>query len=140
MDWLALTFSVSGVHTWLWLPPLVAFAISFFTSMVGISGAFLLLPFSNSRNWLASFEAMEKLKPLKIVPGHGQVCDLGLAQRDTRDYLRLLRGHLKKAFDGGVDLQAAINSLDQKHFAHLRNYESLKGGNASQVYLEIEAE
>jgi len=41
-------FPVSGVHTWLWLPPLVAFVISFFTSMVGISGAFLLLPFQMS--------------------------------------------------------------------------------------------
>ena len=27
-----------------WLPPVIAFVISFFTSMVGISGAFLLLP------------------------------------------------------------------------------------------------
>ena len=27
-----------------WLPPVTAFVISFFTSMVGISGAFLLLP------------------------------------------------------------------------------------------------
>ncbi len=45
MDWLAVAFPVSGVQTWLWLPPLVAFVVSFFTSMVGISGAFLLLPF-----------------------------------------------------------------------------------------------
>ncbi len=42
------TFPISGVQTWLWLPPLVAFVISFFTSMVGISGAFLLLPFQMS--------------------------------------------------------------------------------------------
>jgi len=41
-------FAVSGVETWLWLPPLAAFAISFFTSMVGISGAFLLVPFQMS--------------------------------------------------------------------------------------------
>jgi hypothetical protein len=41
-------FPVSGVETWLWLPPLVAFVISFFTSMVGVSGAFLLLPFQMS--------------------------------------------------------------------------------------------
>jgi len=99
-----------------------------------------VLPFSNSRNWLASFEAMEKLKPGKIVPGHGKVCDLDQARRDTRDYLRLLRGHMQKAFDGGADLQAAIDSLDQKGFACLQNYETLKGGNASRVYLEIEAE
>ena len=48
MDWLTITFPVSGVQTALWLPPLVAFVISFFTSMVGISGAFLLLPFQVS--------------------------------------------------------------------------------------------
>ena len=48
MDWLNVTFPVSGVQTELWLPPLIAFIISFFTSMVGISGAFLLLPFQMS--------------------------------------------------------------------------------------------
>jgi uncharacterized membrane protein YfcA len=32
----------------LWIPPLVAFTISLFTSMAGISGAFLLLPFQMS--------------------------------------------------------------------------------------------
>ena len=99
-----------------------------------------VLPFSNSRNWLASFTEMEKLKPIKIVPGHGKVCDLGLARRDTADYLRLLRDHMKKAFDSGADLQTAIDSLDQKAFSRLKNFESLKGGNASRVYLEIEAE
>jgi len=40
-------FPVSGVETWLWLPPLVAFFLSFFSSMVG-SGAFLLMPFHMS--------------------------------------------------------------------------------------------
>lgn len=41
-------FPVSGVEVPLWLPPLVTFAISFFTSMAGVSGAFLLLPFQVS--------------------------------------------------------------------------------------------
>jgi len=41
-------FSTSGVETWLWLPPLAAFVVSFFSSMVGISGAFLLMPFQMS--------------------------------------------------------------------------------------------
>jgi uncharacterized protein len=41
-------FEVSGLVVAWWLPPLVAFAISFFTSMVGVSGAFLLLPFQMS--------------------------------------------------------------------------------------------
>lgn len=43
-----LLFSVSGVETWWWLPPLAAGIVSFFTSMVGVSGAFLLMPFQMS--------------------------------------------------------------------------------------------
>ena len=43
-----ITFSISGVTTNLLFPPLVAMVISFFTSMGGISGAFLLLPFQMS--------------------------------------------------------------------------------------------
>jgi len=48
MDFLVHHFPVSGVETWLFLPPLVAFVVSFFTSMGGVSGAFLLLPFQVS--------------------------------------------------------------------------------------------
>jgi uncharacterized membrane protein YfcA len=48
MDLFMVRFPVSGVETWLFLPPLVAFVVSFFTSMGGVSGAFLLLPFQVS--------------------------------------------------------------------------------------------
>lgn len=41
-------FPDSGVRTLIFLPPLVAFIVSFFTSMGGVSGAFLLLPFQMS--------------------------------------------------------------------------------------------
>jgi len=41
-------FPISGITVDPWMPPLVAFVISFFTSMGGISGAFLLLPFQMS--------------------------------------------------------------------------------------------
>ena len=43
-----MVFPVSGVQTAVWIPPLVALVISFFTSMGGVSGAFLLLPFQVS--------------------------------------------------------------------------------------------
>jgi len=45
---LIITFPISGVETFIFIPPLVAFVISFFTSMAGISGAFLILPFQVS--------------------------------------------------------------------------------------------
>jgi len=48
MDFLYVFFPVSGVKTWLFLPPLVAFVVSTFTSMGGVSGAFILLPFQMS--------------------------------------------------------------------------------------------
>ncbi len=41
-------FETAGIHVAFWVPPLVAFIISFFTSMGGVSGAFLLLPFQVS--------------------------------------------------------------------------------------------
>lgn len=41
-------FPVAGIEVRPWLPPLVAFGISFLTSMGGVSGAFLLLPFQMS--------------------------------------------------------------------------------------------
>lgn len=48
LDLLNVSFSISGVKTNIFLPPFVAMVISFFTSMGGISGAFLLLPFQMS--------------------------------------------------------------------------------------------
>lgn len=41
-------FQTAGITVSIWIPPLVAFVISFFTSMGGVSGAFLLLPFQMS--------------------------------------------------------------------------------------------
>lgn len=48
MEILNVVFPISGVRTNIFLPPLVAMFISFFTSMGGVSGAFLLLPFQMS--------------------------------------------------------------------------------------------
>jgi uncharacterized protein len=41
-------FQTAGIEVSPWIPPLVSFVISFFTSMGGVSGAFLLLPFQMS--------------------------------------------------------------------------------------------
>jgi uncharacterized membrane protein YfcA len=48
MDEIEMVFPTSGIEIFPLWPPLVAFAISFFTSMGGVSGAFLLLPFQMS--------------------------------------------------------------------------------------------
>ena len=48
MEYLQIHFPVAGIETMALVPPIAAFVISFFTSMAGISGAFLLLPFQVS--------------------------------------------------------------------------------------------
>ena len=48
MDFLFVRFPVSGVETFVLLPPFVAFGVSLLTSMGGVSGAFLLLPYQVS--------------------------------------------------------------------------------------------
>jgi uncharacterized protein len=48
IELLQFTLPAAGIQTYLSLPPMVAFSISFFTSMAGISGAFLIMPFQVS--------------------------------------------------------------------------------------------
>jgi len=48
MDFLVFKFPVSQIETSILIPPLVAFSVSIFISMAGVSGAFLLLPFQVS--------------------------------------------------------------------------------------------
>lgn len=120
-----------------WLPKQ---RILFSGDLVFVDRLLGVWPFSNTANWLASFTEIEKLQPLLIVPGHGQVCNLARAQRDTRDYLRLLRDHMRKAIDNGVDLQTAVDTLDQSAYRRLQNFQLLSGGNANRTYLEMESE
>ncbi len=120
-----------------WLPKA---GVLFAGDLVFVDRILGMLPFSNSRDWLASFGDMEQLGPKTIIPGHGHVCDLAKAQRETRDYLLLLRNHMKQAVEQGQDIQSAIDSLDQSAFQGLLNYDTLKGFNASNTYLEVEEE
>jgi hypothetical protein len=46
---------------------------------------------------------------------------------------------MNKMVEEGVDVQDAINRLDQSRFAKLANYDLLAGRNASWTYLEREA-
>ncbi|MBU0730598.1 MAG: sulfite exporter TauE/SafE family protein [Proteobacteria bacterium] len=48
-------FPVSGITTYVFIPPLVAFVLAFFGAMGGVTGAFLLLPFQISVLGYAGF-------------------------------------------------------------------------------------
>ena len=64
-------FPVAGIEVDFWIPPVVAFIISFFTSMGGLSGAFLLLPFQVSILGFTSpsVSATNQLFNIVAIPG-----------------------------------------------------------------------
>lgn len=130
-----------GAHTpgdsIVWLP---AQRVAFSGDIVYVQRVLGVLPFSSVRNWLAAFDLLAGLNPKVIVPGHGNVTTIDEAASDTRDYLRLLRTHMKQAVDKGTEIQDAIRTLDDRAFARLLNFSELRGGNASRAYLEAESE
>ena len=99
-----------------------------------------VIPVSNTRAWLATLDVIDALRPERVVPGHGDITDLVTAQRQTRDYLRALRSHMKKAVDDSVDISAAVKSFNAQPWAALLNAADLLPGNASRTYLELERE
>lgn len=120
-----------------WLPKQ---RVAFSGDIVYVKRLLGVIPGSNIKNWLSSFDALAGLQPAMIVPGHGPVTTLDSAKRQTRDYLQTLRDHMKGAFDAGTDIQTAIATLNDGAFSGLENYKELRGGNASRAYLEVEAE
>jgi len=130
-----------GGHTpgdlMVWLPQQ---RVVFSGDIVYVDRLLGVLPFSHTGRWLDSFALLEALQPARIVPGHGDVCDLPKAQAQTRDYLRALRTHMKKAVDDGTDISAAIKAFDAQPWMGLLNAAELHPGNASRTYLELERE
>lgn len=130
-----------GAHTpgemLVWLPQqrvLFSGDVVYADRMLGV------LPVSNTRAWLDTFDEIERLAPERIVPGHGRVSDLARARADTRDYLAALRAHMKRAVDEGLDIGTAIKGFDTQPYQRLANSAELLPGNASRVYLEMERE
>jgi glyoxylase-like metal-dependent hydrolase (beta-lactamase superfamily II) len=134
-------FHRGGAHTpgdmLVWLP---ARGVLFSGDVVYVDRMLGVLPVSRTRAWLETLDVVDALAPGIIVPGHGGVTDLTTTRRDTRVYLEVLRSHMKKAVDEGVDVGAAVKSMDSRAFLRLLNAADLHPGNASRVYLEVERE
>ncbi len=130
-----------GAHTpgdmLVWLPQT---GVLFSGDVVYVDRLLGVIPVSQTRPWLATFAEIERLAPARIVPGHGGVTTLAIAQAQTRDYLLALRAHMKKAVDDGQDMSAAVKSFDAKPYMRLLNAAELMPGNASRTYLELERE
>ena len=120
-----------------WLPQA---QVAFAGDIVYVDRLLAVLPVSSTKAWLDAFAALEQLAPKHIVPGHGRVTDMASARAQTRDYLRALRAHMKRAVEQGIDVSDAVKSFDAVPFLHLSNAAELNPGNANRTYLEVERE
>ncbi|BBB27084.1 MBL fold metallo-hydrolase [Amphritea japonica] len=126
----------TGGETLVWLPQhkiLFSGDTVYLDRMLGVGSQ------SQHLSWLAAFATIEALNPTTIVPGHGMPADLSKAQKETRDYLQLLRTEVAQLIEAGADMEDAT-LIDQSAYSYLKVYKSLHKRNALRVYEEMEWE
>ncbi len=98
-----------------------------------------VLPSSRVVSWRQAFKAAAKLNPKRIVPGHGEVCGLAKARRDTGDYLDWLVTEVGKAVDNWEPINDAVARLgNAPRFKYLEHYDTLHRANINHTYLQLE--
>ena len=99
-----------------------------------------VLPWSSVKNGQSSFLALNRLQPKHIVPGHGRVCDLARAQRETGDYYDFLANTIGNAAKEMEPMDEVLNKhADLPAFRHLENYQDLHRTNMNRAFTEFES-
>jgi hypothetical protein len=81
-----------------------------------------ILPGSSVRNGRKAFQALDALRPERIVPGHGRVCDLAQAKREAGDYYDFLAEKVGTAAKEMEPMDATLDRCaDLPQFRHLEN-------------------
>jgi glyoxylase-like metal-dependent hydrolase (beta-lactamase superfamily II) len=98
-----------------------------------------VLPMSSVVKAQSSFRAMAALRPAHVVPGHGRVCDLVKAQRETGDYYDFLAN----AIGAAAKAMESMDEVLKRHaelpaFRHLENYDGLHRANMNRAFTEFE--
>ena len=123
---------------WVWLPKQ---RVVFSGDLVYVDRLLGVLPWSSVKNGQQAFKALAALKPARIVPGHGRVCDLTQAQRETGDYYDFLAGKVGTAAKDMEPLAATLDRYaDLPAFRHLDNYGDLHRANMNRAFVEFEAQ
>lgn len=100
-----------------------------------------VLPQSNATTWLDAFTKIETINPKIIVPGHGSVCDLAKAKKQTGSYLKFLVDGTKKYAEDMAGVENAVKGLSNApQFEKLANFNELHKGNISRTYLRLESQ
>ncbi len=137
-----LTLAYTDAHfpgdAWVWLPK---HGVMFSGDLVYVDRLLGVLPWSSVKNGQQAFHALAALKPAHIVPGHGRVCDLAQAQRETGDYYDFLAGKVGAAAREMEPLDATLDRYaDLPEFRHLQNYGDLHRANMNRAFTEFESQ
>lgn len=100
-----------------------------------------VLPGSSVKNARQAFRALAALQPARIVPGHGRVCDLAQAQRETGDYYDFLADRIGAAAKDMEPMDEVLaRHADLPAFRHLENYKELHRANMNRAFTEFEGQ
>lgn len=90
-----------------------------FTGDLVESGCFAIFPWFppddadvDGDRWIAVLERLERLEPLIVVPGHGEIGDAELIAT-AREYLELLRGETHRLAEEGASEEEIAAALDR---------------------------
>lgn len=123
---------------WVWMP---RHSVLFSGDLVFVDRMLGVLPWSSVKNSRKAFHALAALKPTNIVPGHGRVCNLEQAQRETGDYLDFLAGKVGAAAREMEPMDATLDRYtDLPEFKHLENYDGLHRANMNRAFIEFESQ
>ena len=100
-----------------------------------------VMPWSSVKKARQAFRMLEALQPARIVPGHGRVCDLAQARRETGDYDDFLADTIGAAARDMQPMSAVLEQYaDLPAFRHLENYADLHRANMNRAFTEFESE
>jgi glyoxylase-like metal-dependent hydrolase (beta-lactamase superfamily II) len=120
-----------------WLPK---HRVAFTGDLVYVDRLLGVLPGSSVKKGQQAFRALEALNPKHIVPGHGRVCDLAQARRESGDYYDFLVHKVGSAAQDMEPMDATLAKYaDLPPFRHLQNYGELHRANMNRAFVEFEA-
>ncbi len=97
-------------------------------------------PHADIARWLAALATLEAVPHKQLVPGHGPLCQRGMALAQTRDWLVWLEGALREAVASGQDMTEAATMAIPARFADLAEARYELTRSVSHFYPALEAE
>lgn len=100
-----------------------------------------VLPASSVKKGQQAFGTLKSLNPTRIIPGHGRVCDIAKAQRETGDYYEFLANVIGQAAQEMEPMDEVLSKhAELPAFRDLENYKELHRANMNRAFTEFEGQ